>query len=134
MAEQYVAAVDQGTNSTRCILFDRRGRLVSVAQREHHQLFPRPGWVEHDAGEIWNNVTRVVPAAIRQIGASPAQIVAIGIANQRETSLLWDRITGRPIGHAVVWQDTRTDRIITELAGSEGPDRFADLCGLPLTT
>jgi glycerol kinase len=134
MAEQYVAAVDQGTNSSRCILFDRRGRLVSVAQREHRQLFPRPGWVEHDAEEIWRNVARVVPAAIRQIGAEPSQVVAIGITNQRETSLLWDRVTGRPIGHAVVWQDTRTDRLVTELAGDEGPDRFADLCGLPLTT
>ncbi|MGW5194928.1 glycerol kinase GlpK [Kribbella sp. NPDC004138] len=134
MAEQYVAAVDQGTNSSRCILFDRRGRLVSVAQREHRQLFPRPGWVEHDAEEIWRNVTRVVPAAIRQIGAAPSQVVAIGITNQRETSLLWDRRTGQPIGHAVVWQDTRTDRLVTELAGEEGPDRFADLCGLPLTT
>jgi glycerol kinase len=134
MAERYVAAVDQGTNSSRCILFDRRGRLVSVAQREHRQLFPRPGWVEHDATEIWLNVTRVVPAAVRQIGAAPSQIVAIGITNQRETSLLWDRRTGRPIGHAVVWQDTRTDRLVTELAGDEGPDRFADLCGLPLTT
>jgi glycerol kinase len=134
VAEQYVAAVDQGTNSTRCILFDRRGRLVSVAQREHKQHFPRPGWVEHDATEIWRNVTRVVPAAIRQIGALPTQIVAIGITNQRETSLLWDRRTGRPIGHAVTWQDTRTDRLITELAGDEGPDRFTDLCGLPLTT
>ncbi|HZX04613.1 glycerol kinase GlpK [Kribbella sp.] len=134
MAEQYVAAVDQGTNSTRCILFDRRGRLVSVAQREHRQLFPRPGWVEHDAEEIWRNVTRVVPAAIKQIGAEPSQVVAIGITNQRETSLLWDRATGRPIGHAVVWQDTRTDRLVTELAGDAGPDRFADRCGLPLTT
>lgn len=134
MAEQYVAAVDQGTNSTRCILFDRRGRLVSVAQREHKQYFPKPGWVEHDAAEIWRNVTRVVPAAVRQIGAAPSQIVAIGITNQRETSLLWDRRTGQPIGHAVVWQDTRTSRLITELAGDEGPDRFVDLCGLPLTT
>ncbi|ONI73732.1 glycerol kinase [Kribbella sp. ALI-6-A] len=134
MAEQYVAAVDQGTNSTRCILFDRRGRLVSVAQREHRQYFPKPGWVEHDAAEIWRNVTRVVPAAVRQIGADPGQIVAIGITNQRETSLLWDRRTGQPIGHAVVWQDTRTDRLITELAGDQGADRFQDLCGLPLTT
>jgi glycerol kinase len=134
MAEHYVAAVDQGTNSTRCILFDRRGRLVSVAQREHKQHFPKPGWVEHDAAEIWRNVTRVVPAAIRQIGAQPEQVVAIGITNQRETSLLWDRRTGQPIGHAVVWQDTRTDRLVTELAGDVGPDRFADRCGLPLTT
>jgi glycerol kinase len=134
MAEQYVAAVDQGTNSTRCILFDRHGRLVSVAQREHKQHFPKPGWVEHDAAEIWRNVTRVVPAAIRQIDAQPSQIVAIGITNQRETSLLWDRRTGQPIGRAVVWQDTRTDRLITELAGDVGTDRFVDRCGLPLTT
>jgi len=134
MAEQYVAAVDQGTTRPACILFDRRGRLVSVAQREHKQHFPRPGWVEHDAAEIWRNVTRVVPSAIRQIGAAPSQIVAIGITNQRETSLLWDRRTGQPIGHAVVWQDTRTDRLVKELAGDEGADRFADLCGLPLTT
>jgi glycerol kinase len=134
MGEHYIAAVDQGTNSTRCILFDRRGRLVSVAQREHRQYFPRPGWVEHDADEIWRNVTRVVPAAVKQVGAAPEQIVAIGMANQRETSLLWDRRTGRPIGHAVVWQDVRTNRLITELAGDEGPDRFADRCGLPLRT
>ncbi|MFC0625867.1 glycerol kinase GlpK [Kribbella deserti] len=134
MAEQYVVAIDQGTTSTRCILFDRRGRLVSVAQREHRQYFPKPGWVEHDAAEIWRNVTRVVPAAIRQIGATAEQIVAIGITNQRETSLLWDRRTGQPIGHAVVWQDTRTDRLVASLAEDGGADRFVDRCGLPLTT
>jgi glycerol kinase len=131
---QYVVAVDQGTTSTRCILFDRRGRLVSVAQREHRPYFPRPGWVEHDAAEIWRNVTRVVPGALQKAGASPSQIAAIGITNQRETSIVWDRRTGEPVGHAVTWQDTRTDRLITELAGDEGPDRFVDRCGLPLTT
>lgn len=134
MTERYVAAIDQGTTSSRCIVFDRQGRLVSVAQREHRQFFPRPGWVEHDATEIWRNVAKVVPAALNQLGATPDQIAAIGITNQRETSLLWDRRTGQPIGHAVVWQDTRTDRLITELAGDAGPDRFADRCGLPLTT
>ena len=95
---------------------------------------PRPGWVEHDAGEIWRNVSRVVPAALRQSAPRRPQIVAIGIANQRETTVLWDRHTGRPIGRAVTWQDTRTDRLVTDLAGAEGPDRFADLCGLPLAT
>ncbi|MDP9392844.1 MAG: glycerol kinase GlpK [Actinomycetota bacterium] len=134
MAEQYVAAIDQGTTSTRCILFDRGGRLVSVAQREHHQHFPRPGWVEHDAREIWRNVARVVPEAVAQAGARPEDVVAIGIANQRETSVLWDRATGEPVGHAVVWQDTRTAELVEALAGEEGPDRFRDRCGLPLAT
>ena len=134
MTESYVVAVDQGTGSSRCVVFDRRGRLLSVAQREHRQFFPRPGWVEHDATEIWRNVSRVIPAALAQIDARPEQIAAIGITNQRETSLLWDRRTGQPIGHAVVWQDTRTDRLITEFAGDVGADRFQDLCGLPLTT
>jgi glycerol kinase len=134
VTEQYVVAVDQGTTSSRCILFDRRGRLVSVAQREHRQYFPRPGWVEHDAQEIWRNVARVVPAALHKAGATPRQIAAIGITNQRETTVLWDRHTGEPIGHAVTWMDTRTDRLVEELSGDAGHDRFASVCGLPLTT
>ena len=134
MSEQYVVAVDQGTTSSRCILFDRRGRLVSVAQREHRQYFPRPGWVEHDALEIWRNVARVVPAALAKAGAGIDQIAAIGIANQRETTVLWDRHTGQPIGHAVTWMDTRTDRLVEELSGEYGHDRFVDRCGLPLAT
>src|SRR3954470_17096650 len=105
MAEQYVAAVDQGTNSSRCILFDRRGRLVSVAQREHRQLYPRPGWVEHDAAEIWRNVRRIVPRAVAEAGIDASQVVGIGIANQRETCVLWDKRTGDPVGQALVWQD-----------------------------
>jgi glycerol kinase len=134
VTEQYVVAVDQGTTSSRCILFDRRGRLVSVAQREHRQYFPRPGWVEHDAQEIWRNVARVVPAALHKAGATARQIAAIGITNQRETTVLWDRHTGEPIGHAVTWMDTRTDRLVEELSGDAGHDRFAPVCGLPLTT
>ena len=130
--ERYVAAVDQGTTSTRCILFDQGGRLVSVAQAEHAQHYPRPGWVEHDAAEIWRNLTRIVPEAVAQAGVAPAQVVAIGIANQRETTLVWERDTGRPVGRAVVWQDTRTGELVEDLAGTEGADRFRDRCGLPL--
>jgi glycerol kinase len=130
--ERYVAAVDQGTTSTRCILFDQGGRLVSVAQAEHAQHYPRPGWVEHDATEIWRNLTRIVPEAVEQAGVSPEQVVAIGIANQRETTLVWERDTGRPVGRAVVWQDTRTAELVEELGGTAGADRFRDRCGLPL--
>ena len=132
MAPTYVAALDQGTTSTRCILFDQSGRLVSVSQAEHAQHYPRPGRVEHDAAEIWRNVRRIVPLALAQAGASPEQVVAIGIANQRETTVLWERDTGRPVGRAVVWQDTRTGELVEELAGTEGADRFRDRCGLPL--
>jgi glycerol kinase len=132
MTERYVAAIDQGTTSTRCILFDHAGRLVSVAQREHAQLFPRPGWVEHDPIEIWRNVTRVVPQAVAQAGAAPEQVVALGIANQRETCVLWERRTGRPVGNAITWQDTRTRSIVERLAADGGHDRFRAKSGLPL--
>ncbi|MFU8839192.1 MAG: FGGY family carbohydrate kinase, partial [Nitriliruptoraceae bacterium] len=132
MTERYVAAIDQGTTSTRCILFDHAGRLVSVAQREHAQLFPRPGWVEHDPVEIWRNVERVVPQAVAQAGASAEQVVALGIANQRETCLLWERRTGRPVGNAITWQDTRTRSIVERLAADGGHDRFRAKSGLPL--
>ena len=130
--ERYVAAVDQGTTSTRCILFDQGGRLVSVSQAEHAQHYPRPGWVEHDAAEIWRNLTRIVPEAVERAGVAPEQVVAIGIANQRETTLVWERDTGRPVGRAVVWQDTRTGELVEELAASQGADRFRERCGLPL--
>ena len=132
--EGFVVAIDQGTTSTRCILFDHDGRLVAVAQREHRQHYPRPGWVEHDAMEIWRNVERLVPAAMAQAGAEPRDVVAIGIANQRETTVLWDRRTGLPVGRAVVWQDTRTSDLVDELAAEGGADRFAERCGLPLAT
>src|SRR5215207_709028 len=134
MTTHYVLAIDQGTTSTRCILFDYRGRLVSVAQREHQQHYPYPGWVEHDAMEIWRNVRRLVPQALARAGAGAEQVAAIGIANQRETTVLWDRRTGIPVGRAVNWQDTRTDALIEQLAVAGGPGRFLDRCGLPLAT
>ena len=130
----FVVAVDQGTTSTRCILFDHDGRLVAVAQREHRQHYPRPGWVEHDAAEIWRNVERLVPAAMAQAGAGPEDVVAIGIANQRETTVLWDRRTGEPVGRAVVWQDTRTSDLVEEMAADGGAEKYVERCGLPLAT
>src|SRR5206468_1532258 len=107
--ERVVAAIDQGTTSTRCLLFNRSGRMLAVAQREHRQHYPQPGRVEHDAAEIWRNVGRVVPAALRSAGLGPQNIACLGIANQRETSVIWNRHTGVPLARAITWQDTRTD-------------------------
>jgi glycerol kinase len=134
MVERYVMSVDQGTTSTRCILFDHGGRLVSVTQREHKQHFPKPGWVEHDAMEIWRNLERIAPETVAQAGATPDQVAALGIANQRETTVLWDRHSGRPVGRAIVWQDTRTDALVDELAGGPGADIVRERSGLPLAT
>jgi glycerol kinase len=131
---RYVMSVDQGTTSSRCILFDHNGRLVSVAQREHQQFFPRPGWVEQDATEIWRNVDRIVPQTLRAAGVDADQVVALGITNQRETTVLWDRHSGVPVGRAVVWQDTRTDELVRELAQSPEAERVRELSGLPLAT
>ena len=130
----YVAAIDQGTTSSRCIVFDADGQIVSLDQREHEQIYPRPGWVEHDAREIWHNVEAVTRGALDRAGLSRADLAAVGITNQRETTLLWDARTGEPIGNAIVWQDTRTDRIVRELAGDAGADRYRDKCGTPLAT
>jgi glycerol kinase len=116
------------------MLFDRRGRLVSVAQKEHRQLFPRPGWVEQDAEEILGNVLQVVPDALEKAELKLADLVALGIANQRETTVVWDRDSGRPIYNAISWQDTRTDKIVNRLAAEGGKDRFRAKTGLPLTT
>jgi glycerol kinase len=131
---RYIAAIDQGTTSSRCIIFDTGGAIVALDQREHRQSYPRPGWVEHDATEIWHNVQAVLRGALDRAGLSRADVAAIGITNQRETTLLWDAGTGEPVHPAIVWQDTRTDRLIAELAGDAGPDRFRDRCGLPLAT
>jgi glycerol kinase len=128
----YIAAIDQGTTSTRCIVFDRRGHIVSVAQREHRQIYPRPGWVEHDAEEIWQAAQYVLVEAISTAQLETEQIVALGIANQRETTVLWDRYTGRPVVPAIVWQDTRTASLLPELVGST--ELFRDRAGLPPTT
>jgi glycerol kinase len=134
VVERYVMAVDQGTSSTRCILFDHGGRLVAVTQREHKQHFPKPGWVEHDPVEIWHNLERIAPEALAQAGATIDQVAALGIANQRETTVLWDRHTGRPIGRAVVWQDIRTDALVDELSRSPEGQTVRERCGLPPAT
>jgi glycerol kinase len=134
MTSSYVAAVDQGTTSSRCIVFDRTGAIVAQARKEHRQIFPRPGWVEHDAIEIRDNVREVTAAALQAAGATVGDLAALGITNQRETTVLWDRRTGEPIHNAVVWQDTRTADLIREIGGSEGQDRLRALCGLPLAT
>jgi glycerol kinase len=131
---KYVAAIDQGTTSTRCILFDHAGNIVAADQKEHEQIYPQPGWVEHDALEIWERTQRVVRGALEKSGANVADIAAIGITNQRETTLVWERETGRPVYNAIVWQDTRTDLICNELAREGGQDRFRARTGLPLAT
>ncbi|MFJ4438604.1 glycerol kinase GlpK [Streptomyces sp. NPDC088923] len=130
----FIAAIDQGTTSSRCIVFDRDGRIVSVDQKEHEQFLPKPGWVEHDASEIWDNVQEVVAGAIRKAGITKADVKAIGITNQRETTMLWDRHTGEPVHHAIVWQDTRTDALCKELGRNVGADRFRRETGLPLSS
>ncbi|GGN11029.1 glycerol kinase 2 [Lentzea pudingi] len=127
----YIAAIDQGTTSSRCIVFDQSGGIVSVAQREHRQIFPKPGWVEHDATEIWTNVQAVVRDALAHASLSFSDIAAFGITNQRETTVVWDKATGEPVHSAIVWQDTRTDALIRTLGDQ---DRFRERSGLPLAT
>ena len=134
MPDTYVAAIDQGTTSSRCIVFNHDGAVVAVDQREHRQVFPRPGWVEHDATELWSRVQAVVAGAIAKAGLRPDQISALGITNQRETTVLWDRATGKPVHNAIVWQDTRTAPLCAELGGEVGQDRFRDRTGLPLAS
>jgi glycerol kinase len=132
---KYVAAIDQGTTSTRCMVFDHSGRVVSVDQKEHEQIFPQAGWVEHDADEIWTNTRQVAAGALAKADLTSADIAAVGITNQRETALVWDRTTGRPVYNAIVWQDTRTDRICQDLAAlGGGQERYRDKTGLPLAT
>ena len=133
MAE-YVAAIDQGTTSSRLILFDKDGRIQQVDQREHEQITPKAGWVEHDATEIWRRTREVIGGAMASSGAEAGDVKAIGITNQRETTVVWDRETGEPVYNAIVWQDTRTEDIVQELAGDEGPDRLRKDVGLPLST
>ncbi|MDX2821522.1 glycerol kinase GlpK [Streptomyces ipomoeae] len=133
-AQKYVAAIDQGTTSSRCIIFDQDGAIVAVDQREHRQIFPKPGWVEHDATEIWSKVQAVVAGAIAKAGLRADRISALGITNQRETTVLWDRATGKPVHNAIVWQDTRTSALCNELGGADGQDRFREQTGLPLAS
>jgi glycerol kinase len=131
---RYVGAIDQGTTSTRFVIFDAEGRPVGQAQEEHEQLYPRPGWVEHRPQEIWARTREVVVEALASTGISPAELAAVGVTNQRETTVVWDRFTGEPVGNAIVWQDTRTDQLCRDLGGSRSPDRFRSVSGLPLAT
>jgi glycerol kinase len=131
---KYVAAIDQGTTSTRCILFDHGGNIVAVDQKEHEQIYPKPGWVEHNASEIWGNTQEVIHCALENANATTADVAAIGVTNQRETALVWEKATGVPVYNAIVWQDTRTDIICNELAENGGQDRFRPTTGLPLAT
>jgi glycerol kinase len=130
----YVGAIDQGTTSTRFIVFDRAGKIIAQAQREHEQICLRPGFVEHDASEIWRNTRLVIAQVLASAGLTARDLAAIGITNQRETTLLWDRRTGAPLYNALVWQDTRTDALMAEFAKAGGKDRLRQATGLPLTT
>ena len=131
---KYVAAIDQGTTSTRCVLFDKDGNIVAADQREHEQITPRPGWVEHDPEEIWQRTRQVIGGCMADGPAEAGDVAAIGVTNQRETTVVWDRETGKPVAHALVWQDTRTDALVRELAGDAGLDRLRAATGLPLST
>jgi glycerol kinase len=134
MADKYVLAIDQGTTSTRAIIFDHSGKIVSVGQKEHEQIFPRAGWVEHNPVEVWDNVREVVATALSAAQINRHSLAAVGITNQRETTVVWDKNTGEPVYNAIVWQDTRTDKIVKELGGDEGQDKYKDRVGLPLAT
>src|SRR5215211_1112785 len=132
---QYAAALDQGTTSTRCMIFDHGGQVVAVEQLEHEQIYPQAGWVEHDANEIWQRSREVMDGALTKSRASASDIAALGITNQRETAVVWDRTTGEPVYNAIVWQDTRTQAIADELAAlGGGAERYKDRVGLPLAT
>jgi glycerol kinase len=133
MAE-YVGAIDQGTTSTRFMIFDHSGAVVDFDQKEHEQIYPKPGWVEHDASEIYQRTTEVIKGGLDKAGLQPSDLVAVGITNQRETAVLWDKSTGEPVHNAIVWQDTRTDKICDELAQDGGQDRLRSKTGLPLAT
>ncbi|KAB7726297.1 glycerol kinase GlpK [Rudanella paleaurantiibacter] len=130
----YVAAIDQGTTSTRCIVFDRQGTIVALAQKEHKQIYPQPGWVEHDPEEIWKNTLEVIALARIKAKLHANDIQAIGITNQRETTVVWNRKTGKPYYNALVWQDTRTGELVNSFSATGGQDRFRAQTGLPLAT
>ncbi|MFN8595125.1 MAG: glycerol kinase GlpK [Anaerolineae bacterium] len=131
---KYAAAVDQGTTSTRFMIFDHSGKVVGVDQKEHEQIYPKPGWVEHNPMEIWERTQEVIAGALKKSGVAAADIAAVGITNQRETTVVWEKATGKPVYNAIVWQDTRTDQICNELAKDGGQDRFRAKVGLPLAT
>ncbi len=130
----YVGAIDQGTTSTRFLIFDRRGAIIGSAQKEHEQIYPKPGWVEHNAVEIWRNTVSAIAEALDAARLAPSDLAAAGVTNQRETTVLWDRRTGEPLHNAIVWQDTRTAPLVQALARDGGQDRLRGKTGLPLAT
>lgn len=132
--DQLIGAIDSGTTSTRFILFDQTGAIVGYEQQEHEQIFPRSGWIEHDPLEIWQRTQTVIRATLEKCGVKPGQIAALGVTNQRETAVMWDRDTGEPVCNAIVWQDTRTDRICRLLEEAGHADTFHRKAGLPLAT
>jgi len=134
MSTKYVLAVDQGTTSSRAIVFTHEGTIHSVGQLEHDQIFPQAGWVEHNPEQIWNNVREAVGIALTRGNIPYTDLAAIGITNQRETTVVWDKNTGKPVYNAIVWQDTRTQKIVEELGGTEGPEKYKSRVGLPLAT
>ncbi len=131
---KYVGALDQGTTSTRFMIFDHAGGVVAIDQKEHEQIYPKPGWVEHDPMEIWTRSVEVIRGALAKAGIAASDLAAVGVTNQRETTVVWDRRSGKPVYNAIVWQDTRTDRIIGEFAKDGGQDRLRAKVGLPLAT
>ncbi|BDI22685.1 glycerol kinase GlpK [Herbiconiux sp. L3-i23] len=131
---EYIVAIDQGTTSTRAIVFDHSGSIVSVGQKEHEQIFPKAGWVEHDPEEIWANTREVIGQALSKADITRHDVKAVGITNQRETTVVWDKNTGKPVYNAIVWQDTRTQPIVDRFAADGGVERFKDTVGLPLST
>jgi glycerol kinase len=131
---KYAAALDQGTTSSRCMIFDHGGQVAAVEQLEHEQIYPKAGWVEHDPNEIWQRSREVMDGALEKVGGNADDIAAIGVTNQRETTVVWDRNTGEPVYNAIVWQDTRTDKICEELSQDGGQDRFRLKNGLPIAT
>ena len=131
---QYAGAIDQGTTSSRFMIFDKGGNVVSIAQKEHEQIYPKPGWVEHDPAEVWARTSEVVAESIASAGIDKGELSGIGITNQRETSVVWDRSTGKAVTNAIVWQDTRTDQICNKLSADGGQDRFRAKTGLPIAT
>mgnify|MGYP000844149958 CR=1 FL=1 len=131
---KYVGSIDQGTTSSRFIVFDREGGIVALDQKEHAQIYPKPGWVEHDATEIWRNTQAVIAGALQKAGLTQSDLVSVGITNQRETTVLWDRRTGAPVHNALVWMDTRTDALVAAFTREGGKDRLREKTGLPLAT
>jgi glycerol kinase len=131
---KYAAALDQGTTSSRCMIFDHGGQVAAVEQLEHEQIYPKPGWVEHDPNEVWQRCREVMDGALQKVGGNADDVAAIGVTNQRETTVVWDRGTGEPVFNAIVWQDTRTDKICEELSQDGGQDRFRLKNGLPIAT